>query len=140
MKNKGSSSAWIWELLGWGSGFAEPHLESSGRCEVAGQDGSAGGIWHQHGKLSHGMEVLEAAQISGMGGALSLEGKEINLVLCSMPPYSTCVPGQELIPIPPKGVLGHILCALQPPEGHSWNPSILGAESLHSHQAKDGGR
>lgn len=107
---------------------------------MGGQDGSAGGIWHQHGKLSYWMEVLEAAQTRGSGGALSLERKEINSVLCSMSPYSTCVPGQELIPIPPKGLFGHTPCALQPLEGHGWNLSTLGAETLHSHQPKDGGR
>lgn len=43
---------------------------------MAGKDGSAGGIWHWHGKLSHGMRMLEAAKNSGSGGALSLEGKK----------------------------------------------------------------
>lgn len=42
--------------------------------EEEGKDGSAGGIWHP-GKAEAGMEVLEDAETSGSGGALSLEGK-----------------------------------------------------------------
>lgn len=57
---------------------------------MAGKDGSAGGIWHWHGKLSHGMRMLEAAKNSGSGGALSLEGKNQPHVLFHVSLFHLC--------------------------------------------------
>lgn len=70
------------------------------------------------------MEVLEAAKTSGSGGALSLEGKRINPVFCSMSPCSTCVLGQELIPMPPKASRDTSLVA--------WSPMRAQLEQKHS--------